>query len=122
GLGLDDLVQRDATRRVRRVMAVTAGALAAMLVMAVMVVIAISARREAEHQRAEAEGLIEFMLTDLGSRLRGVGRLEVMEAVNSRALGYYANQGDPADLPPDSLQRRARVLHAIAGVDLDLGH
>jgi tetratricopeptide (TPR) repeat protein len=122
GLGLDDLVQRDASRRVRRVMAVTAGAVFMMLAMAVMVVIALSARREAEHQRAEAEGLIEFMLTDLGSRLKGVGRLEVMEAVNARALGYYGNQGDPAGLPPDSLQRRARVLHAVAGVDLDLGH
>lgn len=122
GLGLDDLVQRDASRRVRRVMAVTAGAIAAMLVMAVLVVIAVSARREAERQRAEAEGLVEFMLTDLGSRLKGVGRLEVMEAVNARALGYYTNQGDPAGLPPDSLQRRARVLHAIASVDLDLGH
>ncbi|WP_395614333.1 TIR domain-containing protein [Allosphingosinicella sp.] len=122
GLGLDDLVQRDATRRVRRVMAVTAGALAAMLMMAVLTWFAIDARRDAERQRAGAEGLVEFMLTDLGSRLKGVGRLEVMEAVNARALGYYGNQGDPADLPADSLQRRARVLHAIADVDLDLGH
>ena len=65
GLGLDELVQRDATRRVRRVMAVTAGAVAAMLVMAVLTWRRARARREAERQRAEAEGLIEFMLTDL---------------------------------------------------------
>jgi tetratricopeptide (TPR) repeat protein len=101
---------------------VTGAALVAMLAMGVLVVIAVGARREAERQRAGAEGLVEFMLTDLGSRLKGVGRLEVMEAVNVRALGYYGSQGDPAGLPPDSLQRRARVLHAIAGVDLDLGN
>ena len=122
GLGLDDLVQRDATRRVRRVMAVTAGAVAAMLVMAALTWFALDARKDAERQRAEAEGLVEFMLTDLGSRLKAVGRLEVMEAVNARALRYYGDQGDPADLPADSLQRRARVLHAIASVNLELGN
>ena len=65
GVGLDALVQRDAQRRVRRVTAVTAAALAAMLVMAVLTGLALSQRREAERQRAEAEGLVEFMLTDL---------------------------------------------------------
>lgn len=118
GLGLDDLVQRDATRRVRRVMAVTAGAVAAMLVMAVLAVVAITARQEAERQRAEAEGLVEFMLTDLRGRLEGTARIEVMQAVNQRALRYYAAQSDLGDLPPESLERRARVLHLI-GVDYD---
>lgn len=124
GLGLDDLVQRDAARRVRRVMAVTVGALAAVLVMAVLVVMAISARREAERQRAEAEGQIEFMLTDLRSRLReSDGRLLVMATVNRRALQYYDRQ-DPGDLSAQSLERRARILQAmgedyVQAADLD---
>ncbi len=63
GVGLDALVQRDARRS--RVTAITAGSIAAMLIMAVLTVFAWSARREAERQRAEAEGLIELMLTDL---------------------------------------------------------
>jgi tetratricopeptide (TPR) repeat protein len=113
GLGLDDLVQRDATQRVRRVMAVTAGAVAAMLVMAVLAVIAVGARREVDRQRAAAEGQIEFMVTDLRERLRGVGRIEIMQAVNASALRYYTAQGNPASLSDDSLLRRARVLHAI---------
>jgi tetratricopeptide (TPR) repeat protein len=119
GLGLDDLVQRDATRRVRRVMAVTAAALAAMLVMAVLVVVAVSARREAERQRAEAEGQIEFMLTDLRTKLEGVGRLDIMNAVNQQALRYYGGQEELSGLSSDSLQRRARILLAMGEDDVD---
>jgi tetratricopeptide (TPR) repeat protein len=124
GVGLDALVQRDAARRIRRVMAVTGAALAAMLATAALALVAINARGEAERQRAEAErqraaaeGQIEFMLTDLRERLRGVGRIEIMQAVNSRALAYYGAQGELSSLPSDSLMRRARVLHAI-GEDL----
>jgi tetratricopeptide (TPR) repeat protein len=113
GLGLDDLVQRDAARRIRRVTAVTVGALVAMLMMAALTVIALNARAEAERQRAEAEGLVEFMLTDLRERLRGVGRLDVLAAVNQRALAHYSRQGDLRRLPADALSRRARILHAI---------
>jgi len=113
GLGLDDLVQRDATRRVRRVMAVTAGAVVAMLAMAALTWFAIDARREAERQRAEAEGQVEFMLTELRSRLReSDGRLAVMETVNLRALQYYDRQ-DTHSLSAESLERRARVLQAM---------
>lgn len=77
---------------------------------------ALEARKEAERQRSEAEGLVEFMLTDLRDRLKGVGRLDVMTAVNQRALHYYEDQ-DLAALPADSLERRARVLHAMGEDD-----
>lgn len=116
GVGLDELIQRDAQRRLQRVTAVTAGAVAAMLAMAVMTTIALTARAEAERQRAEAEGLVEFMLTDLRDRLKGVGRLDVLTAVNRRALAYYGDQ-DLARLPPASLARRARLLHAMGEDD-----
>lgn len=122
GVGLDDLVQRDAARRIRRVTAVTAVAVAAMLVMAVLTLVALDARREAERQRAEAEGLIEFMLTDLRERLRGVGRLDVLTAVNQRALAYYGQQEELGELSPGSLERRARVLHAMGEDDLSRGN
>ena len=117
GVPLDALVQRDAQRRIRRVTAVTAAALAAMLVMAVLTVFAVQARTEAQRQRAEAEGLVEFMLTDLRDRLREVGRLDVHGAVNQRAIAYYAGQGELRELSDDSLKRRARVLHAMGEDD-----
>jgi tetratricopeptide (TPR) repeat protein len=116
GISLDALIQRDAHRRMQRVTAVTAGALAAMLAMGVLTAFAINARHEAERQRSQAEGLVEYMLTDLREKLKGVGRLDVMTAVNERALHYYAGQ-DLDTLPVDSLERRARVLHAMGEDD-----
>jgi len=116
GLGLDELVQRDAHRRTQRVMAVTAASLAAMVGMGVLTAYALSARAEAERQRNQAEGLVEFMLTDLRDRLKGVGRLDVMTAVNERALGYYGDQRLES-LSVDSLERRARILHAMGEDD-----
>lgn len=114
---LDALVQRDAQRKVRRVTAITLGALTAMLVMGVMTALAISARNEAARQRASAEGLVEYMLTDLRAKLKGVGRLDVMDGVNSRAMEHYSRQGDLASLPADALERRARILHAMGEDD-----
>jgi hypothetical protein len=110
GLPLDALVQRDAQRQVRRVTAVTLGAVVLVVIMALLLVMALRAREDAERQRAGAEGLVEFMLTDLREKLGGVGRLDVMEDVNKRAMAYYIAQGR---LPDKSLQLRASVLHLM---------
>jgi tetratricopeptide (TPR) repeat protein len=117
GVGLDALVQRDAARRIRRVTYVTAAAVAGMLVMALLTAFALNARAEAERQRQAAEGLVEFMLTDLRDKLREVGRLDVHETVNRRAIAYYSAQGELGKLPDDSLERRARILHAMGEDD-----
>ncbi len=117
GVSLDALVQRDAARRIRRVMAVTGGALVALLAMIGMTIFAIQSRNEAQHQQAEAEGLVEYMLTDLRTELKGVGRLDVMTKVNERAMDYYEGQGDLSAMPAESLERRARILHAMGEDD-----
>lgn len=107
GVPLDALVQRDAQRRIRRVMWITGAALAAMLVMGIMTTLAIQARNEAARQRAEAEGLVEYMLTDLRDKLKGVGRLDVMEGVNARAMSYYGGGSIKGQL------LGAQTLHAM---------
>jgi tetratricopeptide (TPR) repeat protein len=122
GVGLDALVQRDAARRVRRVMAVTGAAVVAMLIMAALAVVALQARREAERQRAEAEGLIEFMLTDLRQRLEGGASIPIMAAVNQRALQYYGGQRELEGLSDESLEQRARILHTIGADYRTQGH
>jgi tetratricopeptide (TPR) repeat protein len=115
---LDTLIQRDAQRRIRRVTAITASAVTAMLIMAIMTAYAIQARNEAARQRAAAEGLVEYMLTDLREKLKGVNRLDVLSSVNRRAMEHYRGQGDLAKLPADALERRARIMHAM-GEDED---
>ncbi len=169
GLGVDELIQRDAQRRLRNVMAVTGAAFAAVLAMALLTTVAVTSRLEAERQRAEAERqrlvaerqtvealkqseearrqrgvalangaeadrqsaeaqrqraeaeeLVEFMLTDLRDRLKGVGRLDVLTAVNDRTLAYYAGQ-DVARMPAESQMRYARTLHALVEDEITRG-
>jgi tetratricopeptide (TPR) repeat protein len=117
GVGLDELVQRDAQRQMARISAIAALAFASIFILVALLVAAISARNEAERQRQQAEGLIEFMLTDLRSRLEGVGRLDILGSVNERAIAYYRAQGDLDRLPKPSLERRARVLLAMGEDD-----
>jgi tetratricopeptide (TPR) repeat protein len=120
-VGLDQLVQRDAQQRMRRVMAVTAIVAIIAALFATLSVLAWRAQVEAERQRSEAEGLIEFMLTDLRQRLRSVGRLDALTATNERAMTYYEDQGDLSALPVISLERRARILHAMGEDDVARG-
>lgn len=110
GVPLDTLVQRDSQRQIRRVIAVTGLVTAIALAMGVMTVIALEARSEAQRQQAEAEGLIDYMLTDLREDLDGAASVAVMTRVNQRALAYYEGQASLTALSADSLERRARVI------------
>ena len=94
GVGLDALVQRDAARRIRRITVLSTLALVAALIMTTLALVALEARREAERQRAEAESLIEFMLTDLHTRLKGVGRIEIMDVANSTGADLLSQSGE----------------------------
>jgi len=68
--------------------------------------------REAQAQRVQAEGLVEYMIGDLRKKLQPVGRLDVLDGVALKALDYYATQ-DLDHLDADSLGRRSRALHMI---------
>jgi tetratricopeptide (TPR) repeat protein len=92
--------------------AIAAASAAGMAVMAVLTVMAMQARNEAQSQRAQAEDLIEFMLGDLRKKLDPVGRLDVLDSVGEKALGYYAKQ-ELAGLDANSLGHRSRAMHLI---------
>jgi tetratricopeptide (TPR) repeat protein len=109
GVGLDDLVQREATRRQRRLAMLAAGSLAGMAVTSTLAVTAIQSRNEAREQRRQAEGLVGFMLGDLKEKLEPIGRLDALDAVGSRALAYYQAQ-DKSELSDEALAQRARAL------------
>lgn len=122
GVNFDDLVRRDQNRRQRRLALVTAASVVGMAGTTGLAVYAIDQRDEArirqveaQTQRAEADGLIEFMLTDLRGKLEPVGRLDVLKSVGDRALDYYSRQ-KLQDLDGDSLGRRARAMMLVAEV------
>ena len=115
GVGLDELVNRDERRRTIRTRLVVGASLALALVMSGLTVVAVRARNEADLQRAESDGLVEFMLTDLREKLEPVGRLDALDVVGQRALKYYAGQ-NPGSLDADALGRRSRALHLVGEV------
>src|SRR3954447_23734408 len=115
GLGLDELVQRDTTRRHRQLAWLAAGSLAGMAVTSTLAVAAFQARNEAREQRREAEGLIGFMLGDLRDKLEPIGRLDALDGVGSRVLAYYRKQ-DASELTDAALTQRSKALSLMAEV------
>lgn len=115
GVGFDDLVRRDMQRRVRVLSAVAGASVVGVLGFALLAVMAVRARNEAQHQRVQAEGLIEFMLGDLRKKLEPVGRLEVLDSVGEKALAYYGAQ-ESGKLDATALGHRSRAMHLIGEI------
>lgn len=109
GVGLDDLVRRETTRRHRQLAWLAAASLGGMAVTSTLAITAIQSRDAARDQRREAEGLVGFMLGDLKDKLEPIGRLDALDAVGSRALAYYQRQ-DKGSLSDESLAQRAKAL------------
>ncbi len=121
GVPLDELVHRDARRRQRRTLAVVIALLVGLAFTTGLALVALRARDDAVRQRAEAEGLIEFMVTDLRKKLEPAGKLGALDTLGERALAFYRRQ-DTAALDPDSLGRRARVVQLIGEIQDQRGN
>lgn len=79
------------------------------------------ARDEAVARRGQAEGLIDFMLGDLWTRLEPVGQLGILNAVGERAVDYYSRI-DPALLSDAEAANRSRMLYNIGEVRMRQGN
>jgi len=121
GVGLDELVRRDDRRRLARMQAIVGGSLGLAAVMSGLTVLAIQARNEAEVQRGQAEGLVEFMIGDLRGKLQPKVQLEVLGIIADRAKGYYDVQSHYR-MDADALGRRARMLDLLGAIEEDRGH
>ena len=133
GVPLDGLVQREAQRRTQRMQGLVALFGGLTILFGGMAWFAVEQRDEARDQRriaeaqrgiaetktAEAEDLIEFMITDLKDNLKPVGRLDILDTVVERAVQYYDNQSEE-DLDADALGRRSRAYLAVGAIDQDL--
>ena len=78
------------------------------------------ARDLADARREQAEGVLDFMLTDLREKLEPLGRLDIMEGVGQQAMSYFAT------LPTESfsegeLLSRSQALYQLGSVRLDQG-
>jgi tetratricopeptide (TPR) repeat protein len=121
GVGLDELVQRETTRRRRQLAWLAAASLGGMAVTSTLAVTAIQARDSARDQRREAEGLVAFMVGDLKDKLEPIGRLDALDGVGSRVLAYYSKQ-NTAELSDAALLQRSRALSITAQVAYLRGH
>jgi serine/threonine-protein kinase len=78
------------------------------------------ARDEAEARRGQAEGVLDFMLSDLRTKLEPMGRLDVLDDVGNQALAYFASL--PEELFTESeLLSRSQALYQIGSVRLAKG-
>lgn len=120
GVGIDDLKQRDAQRRLRVRGAFSVASLLIAVITVGFAVTAHLARSESELRRTQAEGLISFMLGDLREKLEPVGRLDLLDAVGNEAMDYFAMLGDRGTA--QEVYARAMALRQIGEVRFRQGH
>jgi tetratricopeptide (TPR) repeat protein len=127
-VGFDALKQREQHRKLRRMAVVTALAVTVMAVTVVLAAFALVSRREAvvaqqaaERRQKQAEGLVNFMLGDLSDKLTQVQRLDIMEAVDDKAMAYFKSL-PTADSTPTALAQRATALTKIGYVRQNQGN
>lgn len=73
----------------------------------------------AEQRRADAEGLIDFMLGDMHERLEALGRLDLLDAVTGRAMRVLDHGWQTGR--PDDVLRRVRALREIGEIRFTRG-
>ena len=120
GLPLDTLRQRDAHRRHKRMLLVTAASVAAMLLAGFLAVQAIVARNAAERRQKQAEDLVDFMLVDLDEKLTKVSRLDLLSAVNDKAMAYFQSLPS-ADVTDEVRAQKAKALKRAGDIHLEQG-
>jgi tetratricopeptide (TPR) repeat protein len=120
GIGLDELVQREAKRRYRRMSAGSATSLVIAVAMGFLAFQAISARDAAQRRLSQSEDLIGFMLGDLRSQLAPLGQVKVLESVGEKALEYFASL-EAEDQTVAARLRQSKALYQIGDVYFELG-
>lgn len=108
GVRLDQLVQRDARRRLQLMAWFTTAATVLAIGMGAMTVATLKSRQIARQQRDETEALVAFMLGDLRQQLEPLGRLDLLDGVSAKVLAYYA-KAPTERLDDKALGQRAKA-------------
>ena len=81
---------------------------------------ALLAETDARKRRADADGLVGFMLGDLRKKLEPVGKLDILDDVAARSLKVLSSV-DREQMTPDELQRTATALDQLGEVRIAQG-
>jgi serine/threonine-protein kinase len=73
----------------------------------------------AERSLKKSQDLIEFLIGDLHAQLEKLGRLEVMQSIGEKALGYFAEL-DPRQATDENIANRSKALYQIGSVYVEL--
>ena len=119
--GLDELVQRDAKRRMQQVIALAAASLIIVIGAAALIIATFRAREMAAAERARNADAVEFQLTEMRSKLQAAGRLDLLAEVNRGVARFYAGR-DPATLSVEEQLDRAQLLQGSTDDDLERGN
>ena len=118
-IGFDTLKQREQVRRMRRMAAITSTALVVTALTTLLAIgalierhAAVVAQHAAVRRQKQADELVRFMLGDLYDKLIQVGRLDVMEAVDDKAMAYFQSL-PTADVTDLALTQRVKALQEI---------
>ena len=120
GIGLDTLKRRELQRHNRRLAAITALSLVVVLITTTLAITARIARNDAERRQKQAEDLVGFMVGDLTEKLRAVERLDILKAIDDKAMAYFASQSS-RDVTDSALAMRVDTLQKIGSVRQDQG-
>lgn|GEM_PF-954033 len=113
GVGVDELAQRDAQRRMRQLAALSAVAVAIALSIAGTSYLAYSARVAADREREASARSMQFQLGELRDRIKAGGTLDMAAALN-RGVELYYDERSGQSHPLDIELRRAELLQAKA--------
>ena len=92
----------------------------ALVILAIFTVQARRLQARADKAREQAEELIAFMLGDLQSQLRAVGRLDGLDGAGRKVLEYFEAL-DAHDLDSRTVARHAKALHQLGDVRMAQG-
>lgn len=119
-VGLDEVLQRQIRRRRNRNLTILTASLVFSATMGIMAWSAILARNEANTSRTEAEGMVEFILTDLKADLEPIGKLDVLDDIGLRVSAYY-DAIPIANMDVERIARQARTFHVLGDVSISQG-
>ena len=103
----------------------TSGVLVALTMIAVLMSFrSIEAEQRALEKRLAAENLLGFMVGDFADKLRGIGRMDLLDGISNKALEYFSDESNTDDASNYSFEARfqhAQTLEAIGEVAYSRG-